>query len=669
MINVENLRIFKNEIQELIEKRQLDEAILMINKYENTYPYDLDLYTIKATIFFYNGKYEEAEELLINIYYKYEYNLEINYNLGIIYYYKKEYLKALEYFYKIVMLDDDKSIDLNEIITDILKKINVNDNSKLMDKISFYFSNTQRTFPYKGEFKPKFGELIFKDQNNDYYSGIYDYYYPERDGIYLEDQEELKYFTKTEVIPSKIFNSLKVKLNEDIILSLMIKENYQEVEIHVNGEVNNFKNLLKNRFYYYKFNKDDELEIKSNKEFILGNKIEIKKNKKIPSLILNIFIDGLSQKFIEENNLENIAPNIYKFFKEGTICNNTYTTGEWTYVSLASFFTGKTTTNHRVFHPKFDTNNLTKNELYSEIFQKTGYLTAKIDGDWRSNPCMGYIKGMNRYLYQPSIRDMHCDDVINETIEHLETFKDNNNFLWICIPDLHDVADEFETRISTQVKSSIGCRSFDKSEETSVRKKKDDKKIERFGVQLKRIDTYLGLLFNYIKDNYNEDDFIVSLVADHGQGYLINSDEFLDEERTKIAMMFRGKNIPKGQCNEFIAGLDLFPIILNSLCKKDFNIKDGNISKYFGGDKNREHVYSETIFPGSPYQATINDKIHKFFFKSKDLCTIDGRIQLDSYEISLINKITGKEESKENADKVLKYTDEVFNHIREYIII
>ncbi len=283
----------------------------------------------------------------------------------------------------------------------------------------------------------------------------------------------------------------------------MVKNNYQEVEININDQINNFESLLKDRFYYYKFNKNDELEIKSNKEFILGNKIEIKKNKNLPSLVLNIFIDGLSQKFIEENNLENIAPNIYKFFKEGTICNNTYVTGEWTYVSLASFFTGKTTTNHRVFHPNYDTNNLIRNELYSEIFQNEGYLTAKIDGDWRSNPAIGYMKGLDRYLYQPSVREMHCDDVITETIEHLETFKNNNNFLWICIPDLHDVADEFETRISTQVRSSINCRAFEKSQETSVRKKKDDKKSERFGVQLKRIDTYLGLLFNYIKDNYN----------------------------------------------------------------------------------------------------------------------------------------------------------------------
>ncbi len=74
MINIANLRLLKIEIQKLIENENLEEAISIINKYENIYPYDLDIYTIKATIFFYNGKYEEAEKLLIDRYYKYEYN-------------------------------------------------------------------------------------------------------------------------------------------------------------------------------------------------------------------------------------------------------------------------------------------------------------------------------------------------------------------------------------------------------------------------------------------------------------------------------------------------------------------------------------------------------------------------------------------------------------------
>ena len=104
---------------------------------------------------------------------------------------------------------------------------------------------------------------------------------------------------------------------------------------------------------------------------------------------------------------------------------------------------------------------------------------------------------------------MHTDEVINETIEHLEAFKEKNNFVWMCLPDLHDIADEFENRISVQVNNPIETRIFEKTSETSVRKTYDEKKVFKYGTQLKRIDRYLGLLFNYIKDNYKEDEYIV----------------------------------------------------------------------------------------------------------------------------------------------------------------
>ncbi|NFO11838.1 sulfatase [Clostridium botulinum] len=669
MIDINNLRRLKNCISELIENEKLEEAMLKVVEYESMYPHDLDIYTIKATMLFYNKKYNEAENVLMNIYHKYEYNADVNYNLGIIYYFKKEYIKALEYFFKVNFIDIDKMEYLNEFMEDALSNVSEEEINKLKDKVTFYFNNMQRMFPCDGSGNFEFGKSIFKNKDQEYYCGIYDYYYLERDNIFLENDSRLKNIIKTEVIPADVLSNFKFKLEEDTIIPLMVKKHYQDIEININNKSNNLKNLLKDRFYYYKFNKGDTVRIKSNDDFVLGKKIEENKSGKLPSLVLNIFIDGLSQKFIEENNLKSFMPNTYKFFKEGTICNNTYVTGEWTYVSLASFFTGKTTVNHRVFHPNFDTNNIVRTELYSEIFQKKGYFTAKIDGDWRSNPSMGYLKGIDRYLYQPSVRGMHCDEVIMETIEHLETFKKNDNFLWVCIPDLHDIADEYETRISTQVKSSIDCRAFEKSEGTSVRKKMDDRKKERFGIQLKRIDTYLSLLFNYINENYKQDDFVISLVADHGQGYLVNSDEFLDEERIKVPMMLRGKNIPIGKCDEFIAALDLFPIILNSINIDDYSKKDGYIPKYFGGETGREYVYSETIFPGSPYQATINDRDYKFFFKSIKNCTKDGRIELDDYKVSLIRKSTGQDESEKELDKVSEYINKVFNHIREYMII
>ena len=107
----------------------------------------------------------------------------------------------------------------------------------------------------------------------------------------------------------------------------------------------------------------------------------------------------------------------------------------------------------------------------------------------------------------------------------------------------------------------------------------------------------------------------VSLVSDHGQGYFIKeNEEMLEQKRIKVPLMLRGKNIPNGECLEMVQSMDLFPIILSAIGIEDFKDRDGIVPKYFGGSIERSYAISETFFPETPYRATINDKVHKFFF-------------------------------------------------------
>ncbi|MDS1002885.1 sulfatase-like hydrolase/transferase [Clostridium sporogenes] len=661
-------RLKKADIKKYIEKGDLDAARIALEEYKKLNSYDMEFYCMKSIIEFLCGNYKEAENYLISIYYKYEFNFDINYNLGVIYIYQEKYIDAVKYLIKASIIDSSRFEIVQNMLMDIpIKDLEDKTFDEIKEEVYGYFSNYKRNFPRKNEKELYIGKEI-KLKEKSYYCGIYDYYFPERDGLLLNYNSDISGLFKTEILPGRKVRDADFKIKNKSILPIM-KLKQSEISVFINNDKYNLNNNLVNRFYYYPLEKDTNVIINSKEEFVIGDIIQSKVDKSKPKLILNIFVDGLSQKFLKDNGFEEYMPNTYNFFREGTICNNSYVSGEWTYVSMASFFTGEYTKNHRVFQPDYDTENIFNKKLYSEILKENGYFCSRIDGDWRSTPTYGYVKGLDRFLYQPSIRGMHSDNVIVESIEHLEAFKEKNNFLWICIPDLHDIADEFETRLSTQVKSYINNRVFEKTNETSVKKKYDSNKIERYGAQLKRIDTYLQILFNYIKDNYSNDEFIISLFADHGQGYLINTDEFLDEGRTNVAMMFRGKNIPKGQCNELIQGLDLFPIILNSIGIDNEDIKDGNIPKYFGGNKEREYTITESVFPNNPYRIAINDLEHKFFFNTKHLCTKDGRVKLEDFNVRLVNKLTNKDETNLYRNKTDKYTDIAINHIREFIII
>lgn len=666
MFEVEKLA--KKNVKKNIEEGNIEQARIALAEYEKINPKDMEFHCMKSIIEFLSGNYNRAEEILTSIYSKYEFNFDINYNLGVINVYQNDYKAAIRYLIKALFIDSSKSDIVQEMIYNIPVECLSEEELEIQkEKMLIYFSNYKKAFPKINKIESYIGKEIKFDEKS-YYCGMYDYYFPERDGILFEYENNALDLLKTEILPGKKVNMISFKSENKSILPIM-KLNSKDVILSINDETFNLNTNLINRYYFYPLEADDVIKIESDDEFIVGNLINKKIDKSKPKLILNIFIDGLSQKFLKDNDIKQCMPNTYSFFKEGTICNNTYVSGEWTYVSMASFFTGKYTKNHRVFHPKYDCENIFEEELYTEILNKNGYFCSKIDGDWRSSPAYGYIKGMDRFLYQPSVRGMHCDDVIIESIEHLEAFKEQNNFLWICIPDLHDISDELETRISTQVKNCIKDRQFLKRSETSVRKSYDEGKINRYRVQTKRIDTYLGMLYSYLKENYKDNEFIISLFADHGQGYLVDSDNFLDDGRTNTAMMFRGLNIPKGQCDELVQGLDLFPIIFKSIGLSDVDIKDGNLPMYFDGQCNREYTITESVFPESPYRIAINDLEHKFFFETVELCTDDGRVKMQNFKIKLINKTTDKDETSIYRDKIERYINVCIEHIKEFIII
>lgn len=675
-INFDNMISLKNTIISNIQNGNLEKAEELLENYGKSFSFDLDYTTISAEIKISQGKLDEAENLLMNIYHKYEYNFNINALLGIIYNFKNNFNLSVKYFMKAKCLNESISDeDIEEIFYISSANISINERSLLEKNIVKIMCNYQKSYPYKDKRVESnnntnyLGNDILEINNTNYIQGIYDYYFCERDLRFLDIPIKLSNHFKIELIPAKVLNKFTHTFDCDSVVPIMPLQSNNNIIFSIDDKEFNFNQLIKNRYYYYPIKKDSKLRITSESDFVMGNTIKLKIDKNKPKLILNIFIDGLSQKILEDFGLNNLMPYTNNFFKKGTICENTYVSGEWTYVGVASFFTGMYTSNHRVFHPKYDTDNIISKKLYSELFKENNYNTAKIDGDWRSTPAVGYAKGFNRTLYQPSIRGMHCTDVINETIEHIEAFKNTNNFIWICIPDLHDIGDEFETSISTQIKSTFDIRVNKKNPETSVNKKFDLSKKERYKIQLKRIDTYLNLLFNYIEENFSNDEIIISLISDHGQGYFIeNGGELLDEKRIKVPLMIRGKDIKAGKCNEMIQGLDLFPIILKSANITDFNDRDGNLPKYFGGNKERQYCISETIFPDTPYKAVINDKEFSFYFESIENVTSDGMVKLRNYKVKLINKTTAENETNKHVELVKHYTNIVLEHIKDYII-
>lgn len=475
-----------------------------------------------------------------------------------------------------------------------------------------------------------------------------------------------------EMIKGRFVNfQANITANEGDILAISAASNNgNKALLNINNlEPNSIKYELEpNVIRYFKANRQCEVQIDSNQDIFVSH-FKLNKVLEKPKLVLQIFIDGLSFKFLNHIGFEKLMPNTYQFFESGYINGNCHANGEWTLPSLMSMCTGKYTTNHYVFHTNEPHKGEKNNKFIQEYFEEAGYMTGRICPNWRGTPSYGYFKGTNRSIYSPMIERMNCNEVVTETLEHLETFKEFSNYVWMTIEDLHAVADglakgafqdinierHFEETVSNDSSISV-FRSF------------NEKKIEEYKSTMKKVDFYLGILFEYISKSYNDDEFIITLNSDHGQKFIEEEDYMFTNKRTNVPFMMRGKNVKIKNSDELMSNVDIMPTLLHICGIKLDKPVDGKILKDFDGE-GRDYTITESIFSGQTYKLAINDNEHLFMFESKENTRNDGRIPISDYVVKLKNRKTLMDETNIYPNKVEMYCELAFEHIREWITI
>lgn len=136
----------------------------------------------------------------------------------------------------------------------------------------------------------------------------------------------------------------------------------------------------------------------------------------------------------------------------------------------------------------------------------------------------------------------------------------------------------------------------------------------------------------------------------------------LDAIRESLLNAFCHKIIVLGQST------DLFPIISHCLGMKVTFKHDGNVAKYFGGQKDREYALAETLFPNKPYQIIFFESDIKIRFKSVENCTADGRIPDKGFSVCVFDISTDEDITSKFPDKVSFYENIMYEHIKEYLI-
>lgn len=609
-----------------------------------------EFYYIASANYYYSvGEVDKGIELLEDSLKNFSNSFEIYFNLATLLSIRKEYRKSIMAYARAIKLaptDEDKNDALSKV-NELLQVLQSDvSNSKIeLQKIAHQAQQIIKEFDDRVYPLSRNQEsLVRKVHNGNELTNLYRV-------LGIEDlNSNNRFHFKTELFKGMATKKITLNITNHSLIPLSFIQDVSEVTIITPTEELVFKKgtLDKNHYNYLRFEEIGEYTIEAETEIFVGtplllqNKALIKNNTK---LVMSLFIDGLSGEFLEEH-FEEYMPRTAEFFKDGYVNTNCYTTGDWTYPSVSSLLTGKTTLNHGRHHPTnyFD---FTKyNHIFFNDIKNAGYTTAQFNNNWRMTPTYGYSQGMDRTIYQNFLGGFAAGDVISEAIEHIETFKEVPQYIWVSLTDLHDVADEINDNFLSQASTPMWSRTDKNLGATSVQSKYDENKIERYKHEMKRLDLHLATLYNYLRTNYKKEDILITLFSDHGQTYFSQEEFLLHEYRTKIPFMMVGNNIKTKKSNELSSIIDIFPTMMRQL-NIETDIHEGRVLQDFEGE-GRDFTLTETIHPNQPYLIVIKTKDNQYRFKTIENVDNNCKVNLIEHEFirMSVNSVETEQDSK-----------------------
>ncbi|RRD92129.1 hypothetical protein EII17_14365 [Clostridiales bacterium COT073_COT-073] len=659
------------EIKQKIEATEIEQWPELIDRYEAVCPDDLEIFCMRALYFYANGDYQQAISLLTEAERRNPYFTDALYNLAMIYQAEGDLIKTYEYFYKLCQLEEEVKShqqDLDNIV-ELLQEIHQTLSSaeeirhfqgqlqSLQNQINIGFGrNLIKPWNY-GQAK-KIGTCL--RTNPAYYIASYT-----RLGITAEEPNIIN--TRVEIRKmAEIGEKIYIKQRGAYCLPLVTEDN-QEITMLVDGQSYQMKQNALN-FSNYRLEVPAYLSSPAGGGIIVAEPIPLQKKPDKKSLVLTVFVDGLSQAFLEEYGFAECMPKTHRYFADGIYCTNFYTTGEWTYPSMAAYFSGQYTTDHKMFYPAVDYRLPENVKVLGECFKEAGYHTTKIDGDWRTNPDYGYIRGMDRVLTATYGEAMNIKEVIYEAMDHMRAMKETNQYLYLNIGELHDITDNYKLPFDVQMNMDlVDLQDESNTGTTSVKQQFNAAKKRRYYQQMHYVDRYLGILFQFLEEEFAGEDILVTLFSDHGQGYLVpNGEFFLADERAKVPLLIKGASREWTVCEEYMSIVDYLPVI-GKLAgfEVDLNHRRSQLPAFFGGQPERKYVHTESLYPGDTYKIALRNADLTFFFESKAAVQKDARVDLSEYEYSLQTPQGGVLDDPAKAQECLDY---VMHHIRHFRI-
>lgn len=669
--------MLKKAIETALMNGDHAEALRVMKQYEEIHPKDFDLFSYYVSYYLTIGDGDAAYQCAKQAVRTNPFNIEANYNFAVCSELQGNLLDAYDYFIRTNHFQNKQEkqiIEKEELDSRVQALYDELQAAGKQQEVAFVDARFRYAVsdPFRSQSQEVVGSMIADTNQQYYYVGRYHSWY---DAYFSPNSNRDVVHTKCEMFPLDAFETfypvepkggpvlVPVVLNPD--------SNRKETNVLADVEITRKDAYADDaRLKYSYIPVDKKACFATAYPAVFGRPIPLRQNRnpKKKRLVLNLFIDSLNEKIIKQYGMKKLMPNTKRFFEHGFSCNQYYSCSEYTLPSIATYWTGKQASRHMNLDNEFRWDFMGEQKNLAEYFKEAGYVTAKIGGNDAVTPTQGYIRGMDSFLFQMNAEGMTVKEVVSDTIEHLETFKETNQFVWLDIVDLHHVAGGFVRSMNIQSKVPLQARFIDNEINTTVKQSRSMNREQIYIAEMQKMDLYLSLLYQYLKENYQENEMIVTFFSDHGTAFLVDNDQpFISWQRTNVPLLIKAEGIKSGSCDEVIQATDYAGI----LCKLagipyDYTNTDGNLPVCMGGTEERKFAFSQSLFVGDPYVAGLHAPDFHVYYKTVKPVEQGFQIDVQNSKLWVVDHAGIDITEKVNVDEYRSIIEEMIAHLVKY---
>ena len=385
-------------------------------------------------------------------------------------------------------------------------------------------------------------------------------------------------------------------------------------------------------FDFYRI--EQPTRIASKTPFILAEPVELCHSSRRHPVVINILVDALSWSVMRERSYRDV-PHIRRFFEQGVIFDQNFSTSEYTFPSFVAIESGMYPQHNQIFNEHAGYELAPDIVTMSEQMKQLGYYCTNVIG-MNDGIYTGAARGFDRIIGNGYDTPTYLG--VERAIRQLESFDECDQYLLLHTMDVHVwSARTYHLPLSAQTKLPL--------EKRLVGGNCSDASVYIAGCEAYRranlagihaADRSLGVLFDYLESHYAPEDYVVNLYSDHGASIFDDTPYLLSDHHVGAALMARGAGIPMRGIvrDEVTSTIDLYAILAKEAGFAVPEMADANLPAALGGQA-RRYAISNTLYPGQVYRCAIRTLDHEFQIRSHEFVDEDGTIDLREIDAEL----------------------------------